>query len=404
MYFLETIPGNNSEYLLFNLEDKTIQKNTKSTDLPVDDIYCFDLYKAYSVFGDDLPYLLDLQSLGGLKLDRKDLVEELFDEQDSTKLLACKEKIAAHIKSYASCKINVSDFRIEELIPQELLDEYYTEKLVCIKKYIEQQENNIYIEPFYRISYDEIKAVLKLHKSLVLFDDKKIKFRYNIFGSKNSRLSMRKNSVNIFNLHKDKRQSLQAPEGYTFCQVDFKNFQPRLALSIFGDEEIKQQLRDNRDLYTIFEGDREANKIELISWMFSNRKNDKFETKLECIKEARRKLHLESKSGVVLNDFGRPLFFSGEEDNVVFQNYICSVEADCILSLILESQSVLQDKKTYLAFPFHDCLVFCVSDEEINEINDLKYLSETYLYKRFGLNFPVSVKVGKNFGSLQDFT
>lgn len=404
MQYIELIPGNYSEYLLFDLMEGTISRHSKETPLPIKDTYGFNLYKLYAVFKDDLPQLLDLQSLSGLELNRADTIEELFSPQTSIRFMAAKGRVNSHIRSYSVCNIPTSSFSIEDLIPIDILQEYYKQKLLCIKNYILGHLQNEDVVNFYLSRFEQIKSIIRLSNNAIIVDGKKSKIGYQIFGSKNSRLSIKKTSFNVFNIPKDKRNSVKSPEGFTLCQFDFKSFQPRLALSIFGDEDTKKQLRENDDIYSLFEGDREDNKLELISWMFSNRKNDKFDTKLNFIKKARKILHTESESGMVFNFFDRPLFFNEEDDNVVFQNYICSVEADCIISLIHAAQEELQGLKSYLAFPFHDCLIFCISDDEIDKINHLKGFMEKYLYSSFDVNFPVSVKVAKSFGSMQDFS
>jgi hypothetical protein len=404
MQYIELIPGNYSEYLLFDLIEGTISRHSKETPLPAKDTYGFNLYKLYAVFKDNLPSVLDLQSLSGLELNKAETIEGLFSPQTSVRFMAAKARVNSHIKSYSVCKIPTSSFSIEELIPSDILDEYYKQKLICIKNYILGHTQNEDIINFYLSRFEQIKSIIKLSNNSIIVDGKKAKLAYQIFGSKNSRLSIKKTSFNIFNIAKDKRSSVRAPEGFSLCQFDFKSFQPRLALSIFGNEDIKKQLRENDDIYSLFEGDREDNKIELISWMFSNRRNDKFDTKLAFIKKVRKVLHEESTHGTVMNFFDRPLFFNEEEENVVFQNYICSVEADCIISLIHDAQKELQGSKSYLAFPFHDCLIFCISDDEIDKINHLKEYIEKYLYNSFDVNFPVSVKVSKSFGSMKDFS
>lgn len=404
MYYIELIPGSSSEFFLFNLIDGTIVRKTKKDNIDEKELYGFNLYKLYNFFGQNIPYIKDLQSLNGLQLNKIDSVEELFEKDISEGFERCKQKINAYIKSFTVCKIPTSNFTIEQLVPEQVLEKYYQQKLMCVKNTIQNKTFDKSVIDFYESKFQELKSIVDLSKNNIIINNEKSKLSYQIFGSKNSRLSIKKNNFNIFNIPKEKRDCIKAPPGFTLCQIDFKSFQPRLALSIFGDESIKQKLRENDDIYSLFDGDREVNKIELISWMFSNRKNEKFDTSLSFIKKSRAILHEQSKSGMLLNFFNRPLFFGHEEENVVFQNYICSVEADCIISLIKDTQIELKNSKSYLAFPFHDCLIFCISDDEFEQINHLKWFIEKYLYNSFYVNFPVSIKVGKSFGILKDFT
>lgn len=349
-----------------------------------------------------MPLVWDLQSLHGLMQNRVDLLEELFDTDDCAYFFSLKEKINNHLKSYSVCNISTKNYSLEDLVSKQLLDEYAFEKMICIKKILKEQQIDLDVKSFYETKYNEIRSILKLSLNKINIESKPNRLMFNIFGSKNSRISIRKNSFNIYNLAKDKRNILTPPEGFMFAQFDYKSFQPRLALSLFGDETIKTELRQNEDIYALFEGDREEIKLELISWMFSNRKNDKFDTKLSSLKESRTKLFKQIQNNKLLNSYGRPLFFSNEEENVMFQNYICSTEADCIMSLINHIQTKTNDLKSYLILPFYDCLIYCISDEEYAIINELKKHMENYLYEHFEMNFPVSVKVGKDLLNLRN--
>lgn len=399
-YFIDFIPGNNKDFYLFNLTSSEITK-TQPCNLPEGKFYCFDLYKAFSIFKDNLPLIYDFQMLYGIHLNKVEQLDSLFEKEN--RYFEYKSKLNAHMKSYSSCKINVSSFSLEKLIPKELLYEFNKHKLNSICNLLNNSNLPKEVYEFYTNNYDSIKAILSTSKNKVIIDSKETRLFYNMFGSKNSRLTIKKNSFNIYNLQKEKRNNIRPRDNYIFAQFDFKSFQPRLAIAIFGNETIKKELEEKQDIYSLFEGSREENKLELISWMFSNRKNDKFEKKLNFIKDARRELWTKSKKGMLLNYFCRPLFFSSEEENVVFQNYICSVETDCIFQLIKEVQSLLKQTKSELSFPFHDCLVFSINKEEIDLIHDIKSHMENYLYRYFTLNFPVSINVGKTLGNMQDF-
>lgn len=407
-YFIDFIPGNNKEFLLLDLGSRSIEKKSIEDKhfLPYSahSHYCFDLYKYYNFFGlEDRLFVWDLQSLYGLKLERSELIEELFDKQADKLFFDLKEKINAHIKSYTYCKISLKNYSLEQIIPKDLFDSFYQAKIDCIDRLFKNNPLPKECLSFYKKNTEQIKSIIKLSNNILFVDKKPTKLMFNIFGAKNSRMSLRKSLVNIYNLSKDKRASITPPEGFKFAQFDYKSFQPRLALSLFGDASIKQQLRDNEDIYSLFEGDREANKLELISWMFSNRKNPKFDTKLASLKEQRYRLYRDMQNNSVLTPFERPLFFSDEEENVMFQNYICSTEADCIMNLINHLQNTITNTKSYLILPFYDCLIYCIKSEEYAIINELKVHMENYLYERFEMKFPVSIKVGNDLLNLENY-
>ena len=407
-YFLDFIPGNTRQFLLLNLNDGSIEKksiDTKSNlSLSAHSYYCFDLYRYYKFFGlNDQQFVWDLQSLYGLKLERAESIEELFDKDSDKLFFDLKEKINAQIKSYTFCNISLKQYSLDQIIPESLFNSFFREKINCITRLM---QNNVIPKEclnFYRKNIEEIKSIIKLSNNILFVDKKPTKLMFNIFGAKNSRMSLRKSLVNIYNLSKEKRACITPPEGFKLAQFDYKSFQPRLALSLFGDAAIRQQLKDNDDIYSLFEGNREDNKLELISWMFSNRKNQKFDIKLASLKDHRYKLYHEMKNNSILTVFERPLFFSDEEENVMFQNYICSTEADCIMSLIHHLQSAIKDTDSYLILPFYDCLIYCIKNDDYAIINEIKAHMENYLYKRFEMKFPVSIKVGNDLLNLENY-
>ena len=403
MIFVEPVKDSKTEYIVFDFKNSTIERKNNQSELPDDNIYCFDLYGMYSVFDKKLPFILDLQMLSGLCQNRVDALPEMFELNLKNSFRQLESIIDAHIKSYESCNIVTNNFSLDQLIPKAILDKYYKCKSLCIRNLIQNTFFDPDVVSFYKNNYSKIKSVLALSNNPIIINNEESYIKYNIFGAKNSRLSIRKESVNVFNIPKDKRSCVASKKGHTLCQFDFKSFQPRLAFSIFGDENIKQKLRDSEDIYLLFEGDREQNKIELISWMFSKRNNEKFDNTLAFIKQARTSLYENQKGKKVLNFFNRPLFFSDEEENVVFQNYICSVEVDCLFSLIRDIQLEFEGSRSYLILPFHDCLIFSIHDEELVKIFQLKKFMEQYLYDAFKVNFPVSVKIGKNFAMLENF-
>lgn len=407
-YFIDFIPGNNKKFLLLDLSDGSIE--TKSIEdksllsYSARSYYCFDLYKYYNFFGlQDNQFVWDLQSLYGLKLERAEIIDELFDKDTDKYFFDLKEKINSHIKSYLFCKISLKNYSLDKVIPEDLFKEFYKEKVNCINRLFKSNLLPKECLTFYRKVTEEIKSIIKISNNVLFVDKKPTKLMFNIFGAKNSRMSLRKSLVNIYNLSKDKRASITPPEGFKFAQFDYKSFQPRLALSLFGDASIKQQLRENEDIYSLFEGDREDNKLELISWMFSNRKNPKFDTKLASLKDYRYKLYNEMKNNSILTPFERPLFFSNEEENVMFQNYICSTEADCIMNLIHHLQTTIKNTESYLILPFYDCLIYCIKNDDYAIINELKGHMENYLYERFEMKFPVSIKVGPDLLNLEKY-
>lgn len=406
MYFIDQLPGDKDNLLYFDLINKKITI-IKKENIPLNEnLYCYDLSKFAKI---SESFILDIQSLYGLMGSKNEIIEELFDSKQDELFFQLKKKINAHLKSYFVSKIDLSGYSLQQLIPKDLFENFYQNKLYGIERLV-KNINDFKVLEFYKKSFEVIKIVHKLSEKTIYIEEenkKKIHLNFNIFGSKNSRLSLRKNSFNVYNLKKDKRNMIVAPEDYFIVQFDFKSFQPRLAIALFGDEELKNQTKNKDDIYSYFPGNRDDIKISFLAWMFSNRKNLMFEERAGSIHSSRKKLHEESKAGQIVNCFGRPLFFTDkEEENVVFQNYISSVEVDSMLNIIKDINELTFGWKSHMIFPFHDALIFYIYKDELNYIRDIKNTMQNYLNSSLSLDmkFPVSVNFGKDFFNLKEFT
>jgi hypothetical protein len=402
--FVDFIDNNYDYFLLLDLENNTFEKIEKKEFqfVNADKLYCYDLYKFYDFFDDFFPQqLLDIQSLYGLMLQKTDSIEELFDSDSDIEYFKDKQRINNHFKTYSLTRIDYSKFPVDKLVPNFLFESCIKNKILAIKKLLKEPIEESVLD-YFQTNYSCIKSVIKLSKKPIFTSDKtnpKITLRYNIFGAKNSRMTIKHGYFNLYNIAKEKRDYIIAPPDFEIFQFDFKAFQPRIALSVFGDDNLKKELNDTKDIYSLFEGDREENKIELISWMFSNRINKKFDEKLSCIKETKESLHKQNQ--IIKNYFGRPLFFTDEESNVKFQHIVCSLEADIIFQLINSFEIELTDSKSYLAFPFYDALYFMIHDSEKHLKYRIQEIMESFLLKKTNTALPVSVSSGKNLFELQ---
>lgn len=411
MYYIDIIPGTKDYFLLYNLETKSFTKEENTSQnliklYTLKDVYCFDLYKIQSFFGSSFPLMNDLQLLYGLQQKKCETIEELFDKEKATNYNKYKDKILAHIKSYQQCKIKVENYPLNKLINEEIYNNFYKERLSQISDILLRKDivNETYE---YYNSSDMISSfltILSLAKNKIVYNNQAYNLKYNIFGSKNSRLTLRNKDFNLYNLSKEKRHLIEIEEDYIFAQLDYKSFQPRIALSLFGSEDVKKKIKNTADIYSLFEGKREDIKLELISWLFSDRKNEKFDNILADIRLVRHKMAVDAnKYHSIKNIFGRPLFFQNEEENVIFQNYISSIESDVILRILTQVHLKLLHSQSTVFAPFYDCIIFKIHREEEEKISVLKEIMEQYLYKHFQTFFPVETKIGKNLSDLKGY-
>ena len=59
---------------------------------------------------------------------------------------------------------------------------------------------------------------------------------------------------------------------------------------------------------------------------------------------------------------------------------------------------LLKDRKTFVAFIIHDCIVLDLSKKDLDLVDDLV---DTFSITRFG-NFKSSIKAGKTLGTLKE--
>jgi len=71
---------------------------------------------------------------------------------------------------------------------------------------------------------------------------------------------------------------------------------------------------------------------------------------------------------------------------------------------VIGLKNILVSKKSRIMFPFHDCIVFEIHNDEKDLVGVIKsFMEGFYKDKVFFATFPVSVKCGSNFGELEAF-
>ena len=391
-------------------------------------VLCFDLFKAPHILSIekmvyDVKILYDLEGKETTSL--MDLAVDVLGRSRVADYRAYSEKMNAHWKSYNTAKINWNKFPIDKSLPTEILEKLLQERNSLIEELYDKSQE----KEFYSKFYSTIKCLLDISGCPLQIDLDSIKddkshfsnlirssvrqggadpnvpelyLQFNPVGAKTGRLSFKKGTVNFYILPKELRKCLAAPPNYSIVQLDFKSFQPRLAIFCTDDKEFKNRFSNVEDIYSVFPGDREENKISFISWMFSKRRHPIFDVEASAILQLRKDLYSEvRKSGKLTNKFGRTLYYSDEDENVVFQNYITSVEVDAIMSLMVKIYDFLQDRKSRIIMPYHDSLILYIHKDEMNLIDETKDIMENEHRILFGSKFPVSVKCGSNFGEME---
>ena len=310
---------------------------------------------------------------------------------------AC-QRIKAHIRSYMDCQIQWEDYKANEILPSSLIETLTCEKQALIDRLFQRFHDEDVMRFYEANFFQKLQCLHRISKNLGL--------KFNYVGSKTGRLSFKNHTFNPYSLPKDQRSQIKARPGYSIYEFDLKSSQPRIAIFSTDNKEFKERFAQADDIYSIFPGDRHSNKLSFLRWMYSSNyaSDEKFGTVASPIKNLRSVIFDDSIRfhGVIHNRFGRPLFFHGEPENIVFQNFISSTEADALYEIVCSMQALLADKQSRILFPFYDAVVCEIHEDEKDLADKLKHcIEEHYLDHVFYCRFPVEVKSGKDFGALR---
>ena len=367
-----------------------------------DSVICSDSNQIVSLC--DSP-IFDVKILYDLLGQRTDSFLDLVPEDDIYRHLS--KKLDAHLKSFQVVSVDTSCFDFRFLfVDQDFLNQLFKRKsqlLIDLFEKAKQQDIlDFYAEffKFVRILYGKI-----CNKELTI-QDKQLDswINFNATGSKDGRLSCRRGFLNIFSLPKEQRKFILSSSGYRFVQFDFKSFQPRIAIFSTNDESFKRRFSSVNDIYSTGLLSRADQKLNFFRVMFGVEPSN--DSSLKPIFDLRTSIFKEAtKKGKIKNLFGRMIWYNGEEENVVFRNWIASCEADFVFRVVVKLNDLLNGLRSRIKFPFHDALIFEIHEQEIFLLKQIKHVMEdSFIDSIFFTRFPVKIQFGENFGELHDLS
>tara|TARA_R110000824_G_scaffold62563_5_gene165570 strand:+ start:5822 stop:7018 length:1197 start_codon:yes stop_codon:yes gene_type:complete len=323
-----------------------------------------------------------------------------------------QKKIKSFINSFVSAKINIDEACLFDLIPRQHLKHYLEIKnqicesiagnYIIPKNYsflhntyemineIVQQTLNIDWELLQRLAQTDMKA-----KSLLTrFSGTKPLINYDLFGTVTGRLSIHEGSFPILNL-KSENRGILAPCNDAFLELDYNGEQIRTLLSLSGQEQPDGDIHEwNMNKFFTSLRSREAGKKKFFAWLYNPDATDKM---LEQSYDKRKVLEKYYKDGIVSTPFGREI----ESDDFHALNYLIqSTASDNCLTQVGKIHRFLRNRKSRVAFVVHDSVVIDLAKDETFLISQIKEIFEdTQLGK-----FPVGMKLGPNYGKLQEFS
>ena len=335
-------------------------------------------------------------------------IQDACPEHLKERLEARERKIKAHLKSFISAKVNLSDVCFYNLVPQRDIEHYYnllneiTEWIINNntkpKNYRLMHNINIMCK---EIAQQEIrfnKAKWKQHaktdqKAMYLVKshwEGKSFVDYNPWGTVTGRLGLNEGSFPILNL-KSSLKDIIEPKWDCFVELDFNGAELRTLLHLSGHPQPHEDIHDWNQI-NIFNNNisRDDAKKQIFAWLY-NPSSKAVETDYY---DKRKVLERYYAKGVVSTPFGRTI----PSDDFHALNYLIqSTSSDNFLDRASSIQRYCKGLKTNVAFLVHDSIVLDVPLEEKNRI---KEIVEIFQNTKLG-KFKVNINVAKNLGELK---
>ena len=291
-------------------------------------------------------------------------------------------------KALKSARVDMNGECLFEAIPEFQVEKYFTLREEALFNVLELENS----PPDYEILHEAHVLASTISKQEVLFNQKKRKISYNIFGSATGRLTTEKGSLPILSLNKEQR-SLVKPNNDLFLEIDFNAAEVRTLLALSENPQPPGDIHEwvSKEVY---KGrlSREESKIKLFSWLYNFSSSD-----IELSKFFSRQIFRDfycSEKNVLTTPFGREL--KVEERKA--QNYLLqSTTSDIVIENAYKIIKLLKEKKTKLAFTLHDSIVLDMAKEDSKMVRKIKEIFDT---TKWGV-FSSTCKLGKDFGNMR---
>ena len=338
-------------------------------------------------------------------------ISDICPEHLKTRWSAREGKIRAHYKSLRNTKINMGDVCFYELIPDKQLEHYFqTKNEICdwvfanvdkpthygllhdsyiTLQNIAKHKVNINKHKLFRYSQNDAKA-----RSLWnwIKDREDVYVKYNLFGSVTGRLTTMEGSFPIMNL-KTELKDIVEPKWDCFLELDFNAAEIRTMISLMGQKQPQEDIHE-WNIKNIFKQDisREQAKQKFFAWLY-NSENKTIDSEFYSKDTLVEKFYID---GQIRTPFGRRTVC----DRFHALNYLLqSASSDNCLERVNKIERFLRDRRSYVAFTIHDCVIIDLHRDDRDLIPQIKQIFED---TKLG-QFKSSCHIGKNFGDMREF-
>jgi len=323
-----------------------------------------------------------------------------------------ENKIKSHFKSFALAKINFEDVCFYDLVPNKQLRHYFEIKNeICewVFENYEKPRNYSFLHEAYLMFQDIAKNPVKInmHKLYNLAKtDTKAKnllkwlqnnpyptVNYNLFGTVTGRITTKLGSFPIMNL-KTELKHIVEPKWDCFLELDFNAAEIRTMLALLEQQQPEGDIHEWNQ-QNIFKKtlSRDEAKRNFFAWLY----NPNSQTLESSPYDKQALLGQYYKEGKIQTRFGRQAACSPFHAlNYLLQSH----SSDACLERVCKLNIFLRDRKSYVAFTIHDCVIIDLHRDDRHLIPQLKEIFED---TKLG-HFPSACQVGKNLGEMREFT
>ena len=386
---------------------------------------CVGYYANEKICYDNLPLTADKtwsysEHLNGKLIDYAFLwaqgksITDICPDHLKTRLLAYEKKIKAHFKSFRLSKINFDDICFYDLIPQKQLTHYFQiRNEICdwvfdncekpknysflLDTYITCQrmrENNVNVN-LHKL-YNHAKADTKARNLLKWIQtNPELTVNYDIFGSVTGRLTTKNGSFPIMNL-KNEIKDVVEPKWDCFVEFDFNAAEIRTMISLMGQEQPQEDIHE-WNIKNIFKEDlnRAEAKQKFFAWLY-NSENKTIDSE-SYSKDALVEKFYDEQEKILRTPFGRRTSC----DRFHALNYLLqSSSSDNCMDRVNKIERFLTDRRSYVAFTIHDCVIIDLHRDDRHLIPQIKQIFEDTKLGRFMSN----CHLGHNLKDMRKFT
>jgi hypothetical protein len=218
--------------------------------------------------------------------------------------------------------------------------------------------------------------------------------KYDLFGTVTGRLSTKEGSFPIMNL-KNEIKDIVEPKWDCFIELDYNAAEIRTMISLMGQEQPQEDIHE-WNIKNIFREDisREKAKQKFFAWLY-NSENKTIDSEFYSKDALVEKFYSEQEK-ILRSPLGRRT----NCDRFHALNYLLqSASSDNCLDRVNKIHRYLRDRKSYVAFTIHDCVIIDLHRDDRHLIPEIKQIFEdTKLGK-----FVTGCKIGRNLGELEEF-